>query len=88
MLAQPRISQAAFSGTPKRRLYFISYEASFVEISITEKGEVQMDANLLQDPPPGVLGEWIEQVAKDAAESYGGDANQLSDTIVKALADT
>lgn len=85
MLAHPRISQAVFSGKPKRRLYFISFGSSFVEVTVTDSGDVEMDVNITEEPPEGVLGEWIEQVAKDATEAHGGDATQLSDTIVKAL---
>ncbi len=87
MLAHPRISQAAFSGKPKRRLYFISFGASHVEVAISGVGDVEMEVNLNEEPPDGMLGEWIEQVSKDAAEAYGGDATQLSDTIVKGLYD-
>ena len=87
MLTQPRISQAVFPGSPKVRLYFIAFEGSYVEVSITNAGDVNMNVNLIAEPPEGVLGEWIEQVSKDAAESFGGSPTQLSDAIVKGLYD-
>ena len=87
MLAHPRISQAVFSGEPKRRLYFIAFESSSVSVAITDSGDVEMDARINEEPPEGILGEWIEQVSKDATEAHGGDSAQLSDTIVRGLAD-
>jgi len=88
MLTNSRISQAVFSGKPKRRLYFIAFESSSVSVAITDTGDVEMDVRINEEPPEGVLGEWIEQVSKDATEAHGGDAAQLSDTIVKGLYDT
>lgn len=52
---------------------------------MNENGSVEMDVHITQEPPEGVLGEWIEQVSKDATSSFGGDPSQLASQIIGAL---